>query len=127
MNNRGQTLVLFLLIMPIIIAFLAFFIDMSMVSYEKSKVNGVITNNLMVIVNKDIVDLDKIESIFNENEIKVNNIVFDNEFISIYVDYNTKSLFGKILDFDIYKIKGVWYGDYVNKKVNKVGWYNEKS
>ena len=127
MNNRGQTLVLFLLIMPIIIAFLAFFIDMSMVSYEKSKVNGVITNNLMVIVNKDIVDLDKIESIFNKNEIKVNNIVLDNEFISIYVDYNTKSLFGKILDFDIYKIKGVWYGDYVNKKVNKVGWYNEKS
>lgn len=121
MNNRGQTLVLFLLIMPIIIAFLAFFIDMSMVSYEKSKVNGVITNNLMVIVNKDIVDLDKIESIFNENEIKVNNIVLDNEFISIYVDYNTKSLFGKILDFDIYKIKGVWCGDYVNKKVNKVG------
>ena len=82
MNNKGQTLILFLLIIPIITGFLAFFVDISMVTYEKNKIDGIIMNNLDVILEKNIRDIDKIKNVFLENKLVVNNIVVDNDIIN---------------------------------------------
>jgi len=120
MNNRGQTLILFLLIMPIIAGFLAFFIDISMVNYEKNRLDGIILNNLDVIVEKDIKDIDKIRNVFLENDVYIKNIFIDGDAINLVIDTKIKSLFGKILNFDIYNLKVKYKGDYLGKVVSKV-------
>lgn len=120
MNDKGQTLILFLLIMPIIAGFLAFFIDISIVNYEKNKLDGIILNNLDIIVEKDIRDIDKIKNVFIENEILINDVFIDGNVINVEVNTKVKSLFGKILDFDIYKFNITYKGDYLDKVVSKV-------
>ena len=119
-NNRGQTLILFLLVMPIIAGFLAFFIDISMVNYEKNRLDGIIMNNLDVILEKDIRDIDRIKNVFLENEVVIKNIFIEDNVINLVVDTKIKSLFGKILNFDIYKLRVIYKGDYLEKIVSKV-------
>ena len=121
MNNKGQTLILFLLIIPLVAGFLAFFIDISMVNYERNRLNGVINNNLEIIVNNDVRDIDKIKKVFLENGIIIDNISIDSDVIYIYIDLDIKSLFGKILNFDFYKLKVKYSGDYLENLVSKVG------
>lgn len=121
-NNRGQTLILFLLVMPIIAGFLAFFIDISMVNYEKNRLDGIIMNNLDVILEKDIRDIDRIKNVFLENEVVIKNIIIEDNVINLVVDTKIKSLFGKILNFDIYKLRVIYKGDYLEKIVSKVRW-----
>ena len=121
MNNKGQTLILFLLVIPIIVGFLAFFIDISMVNYEKNRLDGIIVNNLEIIVNSDIRDINKIRNVFLENDIVIDNISIDSDAISLYIDFDIKSLFGKILNFDFYELKVDYKGDYLEKVVSKVG------
>ena len=121
MNNKGQTLILFLLVIPIIVGFLAFFIDISMVNYEKNRLDGIIVNNLEIIVNSDIRDINKIKNVFLENDIIIDNISVDGDALSLYIDFDIKSLFGKILNFDFYKLKVKYRGDYLEKVVSKVG------
>lgn len=121
MNNKGQSLILFLLIIPIIVGFLAFFIDISMVNYEKNRIDGIIINNLEIVVNSSIRDVDRIKNVFFENEVLVKDIVIEDNIIYLNVNVDIKSLFGKILDFDVYKFNVKYKGDYLGKMVSKVG------
>lgn len=120
MNNKGQSLILFVLIIPIIAGFLAFFIDLSIVNYEKNRIDGVIVDNLMVIVEKDIRDISKIKQVFLENNLGV-DISLDNDIVVISYSGNINSLFGKILHFDFYKLNCKYQGDYIQGKVKKIG------
>lgn len=120
MNNHGQSLILFVLIIPIVVGFLAFFIDLSMVNYEKNRLNGIVVSNLEIIVNSDIRDIDRIKSVFLENDISV-DISLEEDSVIILVDSDIKSLFGKILNFDMYEFIISYKGDYLAKTVSKVG------
>lgn len=121
MNNKGQSLILFLLMIPIVVSFLAFFVDLSLVSYEKNRLNGIMVDNLEIIVKENIRDIEKIRGVFLENDILVNNLVIEENRIFIEFKMDIKSLFGKILDFDIYKFDLKYEGDYLEKVVSKVG------
>ena len=101
------------------VCFLAFFIDLSMVSYEKNRLFGVIVSNLEIIVNSDIRDIDEINDIYIKNGVSDVNILIDDNTINLVYDGEIKSLFGKILDFDIYRISLKYIGDYRNKEVYK--------
>lgn len=121
MNNKGQSLILFVLVMPIVVGFLAFFIDISMVNYEKNRIDGIIINNLEIIVDNDIQNLDVIRKVFLENSVNIKDISINNGIISVDININIKSLFGRILDFDMYKLKVKYKGNYLEKSVDKVG------
>ena len=116
MNNKGQTLVLFVLILPLIILFLSFFVDLSKVRYEKDKINSIILSNLEVIVNNDIRDIELIKSVYLENDLLV-NVFINEDIIMINTDMKIKSIFGKILDFDVYEVDVNYIGNYLNKEV----------
>lgn len=121
MNNKGQSLILFVLVMPILVGFLAFFVDISMVNYEKSRIDGVILNNLEIVVDKDIRDLEKIENVFIDNSVNVKDISISEDVVLVEVDTNIKSIFGRILNFDMYRLKISYKGNYLKKEVDKVG------
>lgn len=111
MNNKGQSLILFVLILPIIVLVFAFIFNTGLQYSNKIKVTGTIENNLKVILEKKIMDINKInlvikENIDSENEIKI----IDNK-IYIKVKVNEKSAFSHLLPID--DIKEYNYcGDY---------------
>lgn len=121
MNNKGQSLILFVLVMPILVGFLAFFIDISMVNYEKSRIDGIIINNLEIVVDKDIRELEKIKNVFIDNSVNVKDISINDDVILVEIDTNLKSIFGRILNFDMYRLKTIYKGNYLEKSVDKVG------
>ena len=119
MNNRGQSLITFVLILPLITMFLAFFIDSSLCIMEKNKIDGVITSNMQSSLNSGIYDTLKIKEAISHNisgDVKVD---VDNDNLKIYVKSTKTSVFNKILNFSWYNFEFNYCGNYQDKKINK--------
>ena len=119
MNKRGQSLIMFVLILPLISLFIAFFIDSTLSLMEKNKLDGIITSNMEEALKKDIRDEEKIKKAIKKNE-DVNitvSVIEDN--LQVIVKSNKKSIFGKLLDFKYYQLDFNYCANYIDKKINK--------
>ena len=65
MNNKGQTLIAFVIILPIFILFLAFIVDTGLLLKEKSKLNGSTKSIIQSLYQK------RFESHFQEQTIEL--------------------------------------------------------
>lgn len=120
MNNKGQSLVLFVLIMPLLISLIAFTIDGLMVSYEKKRIEGVIESNLKIILDNNVRDVNKIYNFFNE-EMKNSDVYIKDNIIYLNVSLDKKSLFKNILELDLYNFNYYYCGNYDSKIINEKG------
>ena len=119
MNKRGQSLVTFILIIPLITLFLAFFIDSSLMLLEKNKIDGVIKNNMEISLKENIRDTAKIKNVIKKNiDIDVTIDIVDDT-LKVIANGNKKSVFSKILDFSWYKLEFNYCGNYLDKKIEK--------
>lgn len=118
MNNKGQTLIIFVLVLPVLLLFVAFFIDLSMVSLNRNKVDGVIRDNLEVILKDNIKDEERIKKIFTENNVSIWKIKIDDNEIEIIVDQDINSLFGNLVKFKFYKIQETYVGNYKTLEIS---------
>jgi len=104
-NEKGQVLILFLLILPMMILGGACLVDASYILYQKNRLDNINSDVLISIKNENILDEAMIEDLIVANDAKIVNreiiigdvITIDNY---IYVD----SLFGQIVGLDRYKI-----------------------
>lgn len=98
LNNKGQTLVLFVLLIPIFMIVLVLIYDMGNMLYEKVKLSNICE---MVISygldNIDTIEKDDIENLIIKNDDKIDNINIDisNDRIQINLTKKMKGLFGK--------------------------------
>ena len=109
LNNKGQTLIMFILLIPLILVIMALVIDTSFVYKEKIKFQSV-TKTIMKTTyeNKDATDFnDKIINLYKKNGIDTNNIVIKVNSDSIVIKNQTKvkSIFGNIIGIKNYKVK----------------------
>lgn len=94
-NKKGQTLIMFIILLPIFIGIIAFVVDYGIIVYEKNKLN----NLILLSKSRD----KKIEILLNDNNIKNFKIKkYDNCYD---VTYHKDSLFGSILGIKEYIIK----------------------
>ena len=111
-NNKGQVLVLFIMILPIIFIAVAWIIDSSYMMYQKNRLDNINYDVLSSVKNKINFSEEEIEDLILMNDSKIvnedisidktNTVVSDiciNNYV--YVD----SIFGKLIGFDEYKIK----------------------
>ena len=119
MNNRGQSLITFVLILPLICLFLAFFIDSSLSMMEKHKLDGIITDNMKSSLENDIRDIEKIKAAIKENEDANITVTIEEDILKINVESRKKSIFGKMLNFSWYDLKFNYCGSYIDKSINK--------
>ncbi len=96
LNNKAQSLVIFVVCLPIFLLFIAYVFDIVNSNYEKKKVN-----NIMTIINtSDMEDSSKCELVYkNDKDIKC---TVDES--SITLEKNIKSIFGNITGRNTYKI-----------------------
>lgn len=103
MNKHGQTLILFVILIPIIIMLLALIVDLGLVMGNKIKLEEVAKNAIQDAFNDD----DKILEILDKNKVNTSNIKITrvNDKLKIEIKQEVKSIFGGIVGIKKYDIK----------------------
>lgn len=106
MNNKGQTLVLFIIFIPILIMLAAFIVDTGIIIKESTRLKATTKTVLNDVFYKENKNELQITNLFKENNISVENLkitITDN--INIQNEYEIESIFGKIIGLKKYTIK----------------------
>lgn len=120
MNNKGQTLVIFIVFLPLLLIILASIVDIGFVYYEKNKLDNL---NIMVI-DYGISHLDddklteKIENLIKKNDkkIKLKSIELESNKLELTLSKKIKSTFGKIIGINKYNITSKYIGTNIEYK-----------
>ena len=119
LNNKGQSLVLFVVIMPIILLMFVLVYDIGNAMYEKNKLSNVSLDNMDKVDENDLIDLiDK-----NTNNLSSVSVLIDNGKVNVTLTKTIKGTFGKVFNFDLIEAKSEYTGymDNGNKRIEKVG------
>lgn len=104
-NNRGQVLVLFIMILPVIFIGIACIIDSSYMMYQKNRLDNINLDVLNSVKDEINVSEEEIRDLIILNDAKiVNEDISINETITIDNYILVDSIFGKIIGLDEYKI-----------------------
>ena len=119
MNKRGQSLITFVLVLPLITLLIAFVIDSSLSLMEKNRIDGIITSNIEKAIRSNIRNEESIKNAIKKNEnMDVSVNIIENE-LRVVAKKDKKSVFGKVLDFDYYKLEYNYCANYETLKINK--------
>ena len=123
-NNNGQTLIIFVILIPFLIMIMAFVVDISYMYSESSKLQNatktIINDNYDKRLNDDIKK--DIKELYKKNDIKTTNLKVDgNEnYLKIKNNYKIESIFGKIIGIKTYNIKVSLKGYKENNKIKVI-------
>ena len=126
MNNRGQVLVVFIILLPIIIGLGALLIDMGFNRYQVNKLNNL--NQMVVSYGLDNIEDDNVYNkmislmLDNDSKIKEYKLEIKNKKISLTINKTIDSILGKLLKIDNYYLESKYIG-YINagKKIIEKG------
>ncbi len=121
LNNKGQSLVMFVLIIPIILLILVLIYDVAGALYEKNRLSN--TSYLAceyALDNIDSIDENGVISYILKNSDNLNNIsvIIKDNTIDIELDKNIKSVFGKNISLDLIEIRSKYRGTIINNEKN---------
>ena len=111
MNDRGQVLVIFVILLPIILLILAFVVDYGLLSIEKRRVDNTTYDAVeYYLKNIDDVDVeDKTLELINSNldNVKI-DLLENDDYIELTVKSDYKSIYNSFTNSDlIIKYKGL--------------------
>ena len=101
MNDKGQSLVFIVLLIPFLLIILSFAVDISYIYKENSRLNSIANEAITYIENGK--DIESVRNLIlsNDNNIDIKNIS-ENE---VYIEKDIKSIFGAIIGINSYHIK----------------------
>lgn len=113
LNNKGQSLVMFILIIPILLLIMVLVIDIGNVMYNKQNVDDitkiVIDYGLEHINDTDVVmEMSKLAGL-NDNDIKI-EIGFEDMEFYVTSTYYVDGIFSNIMNVDGYLVKSIYKG-----------------
>lgn len=102
MNNKGQSLFLFVLFIPIIILGLILIFDYSYITINKNKLNSIGYSSIKYLVkdNKTTEEVEKI-ILLNDNNIKIIDITQN----TVHLKYNIDPVFGTFINKNKYVLE----------------------
>ncbi len=120
MNNRGQTLVMFILMLPLLLIILCLVVDIGMLSLEKKRLENTLKNVIYYELNNQETDSNIIKNRLtntlskNINNIKIKKVeITDNKVITVSISKEYKGIFTKILKSNLFDIT-LTYKGYMN-------------
>ena len=126
LNNKGQSLVLFIVIIPIILLVFVLVYDIGTAIYEKNRLSN--TSYMVIdyaLDNIDNIDENDLISLITKNTDNLSGIsvLIDNGKVNIKLTKNIKGVFGRAFNFDLIEAKSEYVGYILdgNKKIDKVG------
>lgn len=106
MNKKGQTLIIFVILIPIIMAIFALVIDIGLMTYENVKSKNTTKTILKEGLKNNDLNENYLKKMLLKNGINCDNLKIydgDNKF-TIYNQYFISSMFGKILGIKEYEV-----------------------
>lgn len=106
MNKRGQTLILFVLLIPILLILAALVIDIGLVTNAKLKLDNLTTSILEEFYdqkNEENIE-QKIKEIYQKNNIKIDHLEINSTdtMLNIKIEDQIDSIFGRIIGIKEY-------------------------
>lgn len=113
LSNKGQSLVLFVMLLPIIVFVFIYVINIYYMSYFKNKINSINYNAVNYVINNlDNNVKEKLEKILNENDIKKDeyDIVIDlnNNYVQLEINKENKIFYNNIIKLNNFKVKSIY-------------------
>lgn len=101
MNNKGQSLVIFIIIIPVIFIVFSFLYDYAYIINSQNKYENV----TRTILNSTLEE-DKIVDLYKKNGYKVDDFKYKKENDKVYIQnsYKIKSVFGNIVNLKNYTV-----------------------
>ncbi len=118
MNNKGQTLIIFVILVPIIITMMALVVDVGILENKVLKTKNIVDVSIKEYFSKENEDV--IAKTLEENNIPLDKLIVqkkENE-VSVQVMYDMNSLFGKIVGLNKYTVKVARKGIKESGKIN---------
>ena len=118
-NNKGQSLVMFVLIIPIFLLILTLVYDVGNAIYEKDRLSN--TNYLTIeygLNNIDTVTENDLKNLIEQNtsNIKYIYVTIEENQIEIKMEKDAKSIIGKMFNFNLVKIISHYKGKIINNQ-----------
>ena len=118
-NNKGQSLVMFVLIIPIFLLILTLVYDVGNAINEKDILSN--TNNLTieyVLNNIDTVTENDLKNLIEQNtsNLKYIYVTIEENQIEIKMEKDAKSIIGKMFNFNLVKIISHYKGKIINNQ-----------
>lgn len=101
LNNKGQSLVIFVIVLPILLLFISYVFDVITINYEKNRLNNIavqIKDNVNTLKDDEIVIL------VNKNDKEIDVDIKENE---IKLSKKIKGVFNKITKQEYYNINSI--------------------
>ena len=124
-NNKGQSLVMFVLIIPIFLLILTLVYDVGNAIYEKDRLSN--TNYLTIeygLNNIDTVTENDLKNLIEQNtsNLKYIYVTIEENQIEIKMEKDAKSIIGKMFNFNLVKIISHYKGKIINnlKEIERI-------
>ena len=115
LDNKGQSLVIFVIFIPLFIMIGTFIIDIGFAKYNERKLNS-ISKEVITYGMKHISDdpRSEMENLIKKNDDEITyyeiDIDTDNNKIKLIINKDSKGIFGKIIGKELYKIRCCYIG-----------------
>ena len=121
MNKKGQVLVAFVLLIPIIIMFLGLIVDIGTNLNERKRIDDTLTNIMSYsLKNKETITEELIKENIKENLDYDNlNILLNEESLQINLVKKSNSVFGNLFEIGINKIEMTLIGDFLTGEISR--------
>lgn len=105
MNKRGQTLILFVILIPILLGLCALVIDVGLIVSKSTHLKEVSKTIIEEVMPE--ASIEEIEDLFIKNDIPVSQleVQIEDEKIRIQNEYEIDSIFGSVIGLSSYEIR----------------------
>ena len=119
LNNKGQSLVMFIILLPILLLILTLVYDVGNAIYEKDRLSN--TNYLTIeygLNNIDTVTENDLKNLIEQNtsNLKYIYVTIEENQIEIKMEKDAKSIIGKMFNFNLVKIISHYKGKIINNQ-----------
>lgn len=114
MNNKGQTLVFFVILVPLVLAICAFAFDSAYILIKDNELESIAKSSVKSIM-EDGANYDKVISVIKENDSNIE--IIDINANSIHLKNKIDPIFGQIIGYDKYNLETKMIGKYENDKL----------
>ena len=120
MNKKGQTLILFVLLIPVLIMAFALIFDSAYIITENNRLDDINETAIKYYFEgTSTTDIKKyIEK--NDKDILIKDINITSNNINIILDKSIKSYFGKIIGYDQYELSSSYKGTIDTKDIKRI-------
>lgn len=125
LNNKGQSLVMFVIIIPIILLVLTLVYDVGISIYEKNRLSN--TNYMVIDYGLDnMANVNESEliqlALKNTNNLSYISVVVEDNYIEVKLSKEIRGIIGRLFGFDLIEANSHYKGSIINgeKRIERI-------